>query len=105
MTDAEFIGLSEAASALGISIGTLRRAIRAGTFPAPPHLAATAPIPAAWLKSAQAAVEASPNKSFSRATKQKVAPFARYEGTSAWRKYRNRVREYTRHQAETKAKA
>ena len=30
------------------------------------------------------------------APRQKVPPFARYKGTSAWRKYRNRVREYAR---------
>ncbi len=29
-----------------------------------------------------------------RAPRQKVPPFARYKGTSAWRKYRRRAREY-----------
>ena len=33
------------------------------------------------------------------ATRQKVPPFARYEGTSAWRKDRRRVREYNRFRA------
>ncbi len=33
------------------------------------------------------------------APRQKVAPFARYEGTSAWRKNRRRVREYARFRA------
>jgi len=28
--------------------------------------------------------------------RQKVPPFARYKGTSAWRKYRGRVREYAK---------
>ncbi len=31
--------------------------------------------------------------------RQKVPPFARYEGTSAWRKNRRRVREYARFRA------
>ena len=42
-----------------------------------------------------------PAKAASRfkAPRQKVPPFARYVGTSAWRKYRRRVREYARFQA------
>ena len=32
----------------------------------------------------------------------KVAPFARYRGTSAWRKYRNRVKAYSQFQAAAK---
>ncbi len=32
-------------------------------------------------------------------TKQKVLPFARYAGTSAWRKYKDRVREYAHYRA------
>ncbi len=35
------------------------------------------------------------------APRQKVPPFARYKGTSAWRKYRNRAREYARFRAAT----
>ena len=35
-------------------------------------------------------------------SRQKVPAFARYEGTSAWRKYRRRVREYARFQAAAK---
>ena len=31
-----------------------------------------------------------------RATRQKVPPFARYKGTSAWKKDRRRAREYAR---------
>ena len=30
------------------------------------------------------------------APRQKVPPFARFKGTSAWRKYRRRAREYAR---------
>lgn len=33
------------------------------------------------------------------ALRQKVPPFARFKGTSAWRKYRNRAREYARFRA------
>ena len=33
------------------------------------------------------------------APRQKVPPFARYKGTSAWRKNRRRVREYARYRA------
>ncbi len=33
------------------------------------------------------------------ASRPKVPPFARYEGTSAWRKNRRRVREYARFRA------
>lgn len=33
------------------------------------------------------------------APRQKVPPFARFKGTSAWRKYRNRAREYARFRA------
>ncbi len=36
------------------------------------------------------------------APRQKVPPFARYEGTSAWRKDRRRVREYARFRAAAK---
>jgi hypothetical protein len=36
---------------------------------------------------------------FKHATRQKTPAFARYEGTSAWRKYRSRVREFYRAQA------
>ncbi len=93
MSDTSDIGFPEAARRLGVPIRVLRRAIRAGKIPAPPRQTATAIFPAEWLQSAQAAVEASPN-ALSRACRQKVAPFARYEGTSAWRKYPNRVREY-----------
>jgi hypothetical protein len=76
----------------------LRRAIRAGRVPAPAHQAATASLSGEWFASVQAAVAASP-EALSRSAPQKVPPFARYEGTSAWRKYPNRVREYARFRA------
>jgi hypothetical protein len=72
--------------------------MRLGTIPAPPGLTATTRLSPAWLESAEAAVAASP-KILNRTFAQKVAPFARYEGTSAWRKYPNRVRAYARFRA------
>ena len=39
----------------------------------------------------------------SRRKRPKVPPFARYKGTSAWRKDRRRVRAYARFKAEEKA--
>ena len=98
MSDTSTLGLPEAARRLGVAIRVLRRAIRTGKVPAPPHLTATAALPAEWFDSVQAAAEASP-KALSRACPQKVPAFARYEGTSAWRKYSNRVREYNRFRA------
>ncbi len=95
MSEASTLGFPEAAQRLGVTIRILRRAIRTGRLPAPPHLSATASLPAEWFASVQAAVAASP-KALSRSTTQKVPAFARYEGTSAWRKYPNRVREYAR---------
>jgi hypothetical protein len=94
------IGFPEAARRLGVPLRVLRRAIRTGKIPAPPSHAATATLPADWFTAAQAAVEASP-KTLSRSFTQKVPPFARYEGTSAWRKYPNRVREYAQFRATT----
>jgi hypothetical protein len=87
------MSLLEAASRLGVTVRVLRRAIRTGRVPAPAHLSATVPLTAEWFASAQAAVAASP-KLFTAIFPQKVPPFARYEGTSAWRKYRRRVRAY-----------
>ncbi len=37
------------------------------------------------------------------ASKQKVPPFARFKGTSAWRKDRNRAREYAQYLASADA--
>jgi hypothetical protein len=92
------IGFAEAAGRLGVTINVLRRAIRAGRVPAPAHQAATATLSAEWFASVQAAVAAAP-EAISRSVAQKIPPFARYEGTSAWRKYPNRVREYARFRA------
>jgi hypothetical protein len=88
------LGFPEAARRLGVPLRVLRRAIRDGKIPAPPQLGATAVLSAGWFDSVAAAVEASP-RLLNRTPPQKVPPFARYEGTSAWRKYRNRVREHT----------
>ena len=98
MSDTAPIGLPDAARHFGVSVHTLRGAIRDGHIPAPPHLTATATLPAGWLASAEAALETNP-QAFRAIVRQKVPPFARYEGTSAWRKYANRVREYSRFQA------
>jgi hypothetical protein len=95
MNESSKLSFPEAARRFGVSISVLRRAIRAGRLPAPPHLTATASLPAEWFASAQAAVAASP-KALSRSSTQKVPAFARYKGTSVWRKYPNRVREYAR---------
>jgi hypothetical protein len=92
MTD-DTISLPDAAHRLGVPLRVLRHAMRAGTIPAPAHLTATSALPAGWLREAEAAIEAAPH-ALRRTTKQKVPSFARYEGTSAWRKYTVRVREY-----------
>ena len=60
--------------------------------------AATAKLTSAWFDSVLEAVNASPT-ALVRTPAYKVAPFARYVGTSAWRKYTNRVREYARFRA------
>jgi hypothetical protein len=98
MNETSKLGFPEAAHHLGVTIGVLRRAIRTGRLPTPPDLSATANLPAEWFASAQAAVAASP-KALSRTTTQKTPAFARYAGTSAWRKYSNRVRDYARFRA------
>ncbi len=46
-----------------------------------------------------------PNKTSYAAKKQKVPPFARFKGTSAWRKYKSKAREYARFKASTAAHA
>ncbi len=92
MTDSSNLGLPEAARRLGVSLRVLRGAMRAGKIPAPQHLTATSRLPAGWLEAAHDAIKQSPD-AFSR-TAQKVPAFARYHGTSAWRKYTNRVRAY-----------
>jgi hypothetical protein len=99
MSDTSPLGFPEAARRLGVPLRVLRRAIRAGKVPAPPLLTATAALPAEWFTSVQAAVKESPN-ALSRSCQQKVPAFARYVGTSAWRKYTNRVRAYARFRAQ-----
>jgi hypothetical protein len=101
MSDATTIGLSEAATRLGVPVRVLRHAIRSGALPGPAPLTATTAVSAEWVDSAKATIEAQP-KVLSRASLQKVPPFARYRGTSAFRKYRSRVREYAQFLAETK---
>jgi hypothetical protein len=93
MSDAGFVGFPEAARRLGVTVGVLRRAIRGGRVPAPPVVSAIARLPEDWLAGVKAAAAADPGV-FVGTRRQKVAAFARYEGTSAWRKYANRVREH-----------
>ncbi len=102
MSDTTPIGLPAAARHLGVPVRVLRRAIRAGKIPAPAKLTATSSLSPEWLSSAEAAVKASPN-ALSRAPRQKVPAYARYEGTSAWHKHRVRVRAYARFRAEAPA--
>jgi hypothetical protein len=101
MSDSSTLGLPEAARRFGVPVRVLRHAIRTGKLPAPPHLTATSGLAPEWLDRAQAAIEASP-KILNRSFPQKAPAFARYEGTSAWRKYANRVRAYNRFHAATK---
>lgn len=98
MTDVAPKTLPEAARQLGLSPRALRHAIRAGHVPGP--ATATATLPPDWLATAKTALETAPKH---LGPKQKVAPFARYEGTSAWRKYRVRVRAYAQFKAEIQA--
>jgi hypothetical protein len=102
MNDTSNFGFPEAARQLGVSLRVLRHAIRAGKIPAPAHNTATASLSGEWLANAEAAAAASP-KALSRGFKpQKVAPFAHYEGTSCWRKYKSRVRDYNNYHASAK---
>ncbi|MBB5374113.1 helix-turn-helix transcriptional regulator [Acidocella aromatica] len=98
MTITTTFGFPEAAARLGVAVRTLRRAIRAGLVPAPAQSGATAVLSDAWLESVLAAINENP-AALSRTLTQKVPPFARYEGTSCWRKYRTRVRDYYAFQA------
>ena len=90
MNGTSTLGLPEAASKLGVSLRVLRHAIRIGKIPAPASLAATASVSSEWLASAQVAAAAP--QALNRSFPQKVPAFARYKGTSAWTKYRARVR-------------
>ncbi|WP_297369035.1 hypothetical protein [Acidocella sp.] len=102
MTEHTNLGLQEAAVRLGVSVRVLRRAIRAGRIAAPGKVSATTAFTNEWLLATEAAVGADPSL-LSRALNQKVPPFARYEGTSAWRKYLSRARDYARFKAEIAA--
>jgi len=101
MTEPTTLGFPEAAARLGVSLRVLRHAIRAGKIPAPTPNTALATISPEWLDSAKNAVEANP-AALNRAFPQKAPPFARYQGTSAWRKYPARVRAHAQFQAEAK---
>ena len=98
MSNSAPIGLPEAARQLGVSLRTLRQVMRSGHVPSPPQHTATATLPDGWMEAASAALAAVPLAD-RRTLQQKVKPFARYEGTSAWRKYPRRVREYARYRA------
>jgi hypothetical protein len=95
------LSLPAAASHLGVPVRVLRRAIRMGTVPAPAKLNALSLLSQEWFASVQLAVVANP-KAF-KVFPQKVPAFARYEGTSCFRKYRNRVREFNAHKASVAA--
>ncbi|MDT7952695.1 MAG: hypothetical protein RQ966_14425 [Acetobacteraceae bacterium] len=88
-----------AARRLGVPVRVLRRAIRMGRIPVPAHVNALSQLSQEWLASAETAVAASPKAL--NVAEQKVPAFARYEGTSAFRKYPNRVREFNAHKAKT----
>jgi hypothetical protein len=98
MNDTSTFGFPEAARQLGVSLRVLRHAIRTGKIPAPAQSGATARLTGEWLATAKAAVAESPS-ALNRSFTQKVPPFARYEGTSCWRKYINRVRDYNNYRA------
>jgi hypothetical protein len=91
-----------AAAHFGVAIRVLRAAIRAGRLPVPPVNNATATLPAEWVAAAEEALKTNPG-ALNRTEHQKTPAFARYPGTSAWRKYPARVREFNRHRAATAA--
>jgi hypothetical protein len=99
VTETSKLGFPEAAKRLGVSIRILRQAIHDGKIPAPgAEVTAVSPLTREWLTGVQKTAKVSPEV-FKHATRQKTPAFARYEGTSAWRKYRSRVREFYRAQA------
>ena len=104
MSDSPTIGLPDAARRLGVPLRVLRRAIRNGKVAAPPHLTATSSLPAEWLDGVVTQVQAHPDV-LKHTSRQKVPPFARYVGTSAWRKYTHRVREYNHFRAAERSAA
>jgi hypothetical protein len=98
------IGFPEAARQLGVPLRVLRHAIRTGKIAAPAQNNATASLSAEWLAEARKA--AATPQTLSRALKgPKAPPFAHYEGTSCWRKYKVRVRDYNHYHAAQKATA
>jgi hypothetical protein len=98
MSDISTMDFLEAASRLGVPVWVLRRAIRTGKIPAQTALSAVATLSTEWLASVQAVMRDTPDV-LSRRLPQRVPPFARYEGTSAWRKYARKVRDYAHFRA------
>ncbi len=98
MSDTSTLGFLEAARHLGVPVRVLRRAIRSGQIPAPHQMTATSKLSAEWLAKVEATVE-TPGHALRRTVPQKVPAFARYEGTSVWRQYPGRPREYARFRA------
>ncbi len=98
MTETATFGFPEAAARLGVSLRVLRRAIRAGKVPAPATATATAHLSQDWLDSVEAKLSQDP-QALKNVIAQKTPAFAHYPGTSAWRKYKVRVRDYARYLA------
>jgi hypothetical protein len=101
MSDTTTIGFPEAARRLGVSLTVLRQAIRAKKIPAPAGLTATSHLSTTWLNEVLAAVKAD-HKMLSRGAPTHTPAFAHYDGTSAWRKFPRRVRDYNHHRAAQK---
>ena len=94
MTSTSTIGFAQAAQQLGVSIRTLRQAIHNGNVPAPEGaVTAVSPVSTDWIAAVQEKAKNVPGV-FKDSHRQKVPAFARYEGTSAWRKYARRVRDF-----------
>ena len=100
MSDQSSMSLPQAARRLGVSVRAVRQAVRGGRVPALPSLGALAAVPANWV----AQVQAGPGGALRDSSRPKVPAFARYEGTSAWHKYKRRVKEYKHHCAAVAAK-
>lgn len=86
--DGTAITLQQAAQQLGVSLRTLQRAVFEGRVPAPPQQGALTWVSPAWVGEVGQHVEKADENIFGRVHRQKVKPFARYEGTSAWKKHR-----------------
>ena len=99
MTSSSTLGFAQAAQALGVSIRRLRQAIRSGKIPAPAaSVTAVSTLTPEWLASVKDAAKAS-SGAFKDSDRQQVPAFARYEGTSAWRKFHRRVHAYNLNRA------